>query len=117
MSLTEAEAPQAEAEEEAEEEDQDAVDTAPTRVPTPADRDPLTDTGRHAQKTKRTSRPRSTGAVGANLARQTRQTEIHAISHFFESKAGGPPPSRKDAHPRKRDDGVSSPSIGRTRRR
>jgi uncharacterized protein with LGFP repeats len=34
---------------EAEEEDQDAVDTAPTRVPTPADRDPLTDTGRHAR--------------------------------------------------------------------
>jgi uncharacterized protein with LGFP repeats len=44
-------APQAEQEAEAEEEeeDQDAVDTAPTRVPTPADRDPLTDTGRHAR--------------------------------------------------------------------
>ena len=25
------------------------MDTAPTRVPTPADRDPLTDTGRHAR--------------------------------------------------------------------
>jgi len=38
-----------EQETEQETEDQDAVDTAPTRVPTPADRDPLTDTGRHAR--------------------------------------------------------------------
>jgi uncharacterized protein with LGFP repeats len=32
----------------ADEEDPDKVDTAPTRVPTGVDRDPLTDTGRHA---------------------------------------------------------------------
>jgi uncharacterized protein with LGFP repeats len=31
------------------EQDQDNVDTAPTRVPTSAERDPLTDTGRHAR--------------------------------------------------------------------
>lgn len=31
------------------EDDPDTVDTTPTRVPTPADRDPLTDTGRHAR--------------------------------------------------------------------
>jgi len=30
-------------------EDPDSVDTAPTRVPTPVERDPLTDTGRHAR--------------------------------------------------------------------
>ena len=30
-------------------EDPDKVDTTPTRMPTPADRDPLTDTGRHAR--------------------------------------------------------------------
>jgi uncharacterized protein with LGFP repeats len=30
-------------------EDPDKVDTAPTRVPTPVERDPLTDTGRHAR--------------------------------------------------------------------
>jgi hypothetical protein len=40
------------------------------------------------------STPGQADAVGANLARQTRQTEIHAINRFFESKAGGPPPSR-----------------------
>ena len=32
-----------------EQDDQDRIDTTPTRVPTPADRDPLTDTGRHAR--------------------------------------------------------------------
>jgi uncharacterized protein with LGFP repeats len=35
--------------EEEDEEDPDAVDTAPTRVPTAVERDPLTDTGRHAR--------------------------------------------------------------------
>ncbi len=34
---------------EEEEEDPDTVDTAPTRVPTAVERDPLTDTGRHAR--------------------------------------------------------------------
>jgi uncharacterized protein with LGFP repeats len=33
----------------AEEEDPDRVDTAPTQVPAPSERDPLTDTGRHAR--------------------------------------------------------------------
>jgi uncharacterized protein with LGFP repeats len=32
-----------------EEEDPDRIDTTPTRVPTPVERDPLTDTGRHAR--------------------------------------------------------------------
>jgi uncharacterized protein with LGFP repeats len=32
-----------------EEQDPDKVDTAPTRVATPVERDPLTDTGRHAR--------------------------------------------------------------------
>ncbi|HEX2283974.1 MAG TPA: hypothetical protein VHI10_03935 [Mycobacterium sp.] len=37
------------AQEQEAEEDPDSVDTTPTRVPTAADRDPLTDTGRHAR--------------------------------------------------------------------
>jgi uncharacterized protein with LGFP repeats len=33
----------------AEPDDQDKIDTTPTRMPTSAERDPLTDTGRHAR--------------------------------------------------------------------
>src|SRR6476646_10499529 len=42
-------APQAGHAPDEDQEDPDSVDTAPTRVPTPVERDPLTDTGRHAR--------------------------------------------------------------------
>jgi uncharacterized protein with LGFP repeats len=42
-------APQAGHAPDKDQEDPDSVDTAPTRVPTPVERDPLTDTGRHAR--------------------------------------------------------------------
>ena len=46
---TEAHSISAQTEEQDEDDDPDSVDTAPTRLPTAVERDPLTDTGRHAR--------------------------------------------------------------------